>query len=325
MKALICSELGALDGLRPGDIDEPTLAPGKVLVEVRAAAVNFPDVLMVKGLYQYKPPLPFVPGCELAGVVKAVGEGVSHVKPGDAVIAIVAHGAFAEVALADAARVLPLGPPPDFEAAAAFMFTYGTSYHALKDRAALAQGETVLVLGAGGGVGLAAVDLAKTMGARVIAAASSPQKLEACRARGADEAIDYSREDLRERVKALTGGRGVDVVYDPVGGALSEPALRSMAWRGRFLVVGFAAGEIPKIPLNLALMKGCDIVGVFWGTWTQKNPAAFAASIDDLLKLYAEGKIKPHVSAHFPLAKGANAIAHLGGRHAMGKVVITID
>jgi NADPH2:quinone reductase len=277
---------------------------------------------MVQGKYQFKPPLPFAPGCELAGIVKAVGEGVTHVKPGDRALALVMHGGFAEEAVADASGVVPLPDSVDFATAASFMFTYGTSYHALKDRAALLAGETLLVLGAAGGVGLAAVELGKLMGARVIAAASTDDKLEVCRSRGADATINYSSEDLRERLKALTEGRGVDVVYDPVGGEYSEMALRSMAWRGRFLVVGFANGEIPKIPLNLALLKGCSIVGVFWGNFTTKEPKANAANIRELIGWIAAGKLKPFVSERYPLARGVEALQAMQNRRVKGKVVI---
>jgi NADPH:quinone reductase len=322
MKALVCRGLGSIDALAVEEVAAPRAGPNQVVVDVKAAGVNFPDVLMVQGLYQFKPPLPFAPGCELAGIVKEVGEGVTHVKPGDAALAIVSHGAFAEETLANAGRVLALPPGTDFVSAAAFMFTYGTSYHALKDRAAIQPGETLLVLGAAGGVGLAAVELGKLMGARVIAAASSEEKLAVCRAHGAEATIDYSREDLRERVKALSGGKGVDVVYDPVGGAYTEPALRGMAWRGRFLVVGFAAGEIPKIALNLALLKGCSIVGVFWGGFQEKEPQAHRANVGQLLEWIAAGTLKPHVSARYALAQGAQALKALQERRVKGKVVI---
>jgi NADPH:quinone reductase len=322
MKALLCRELGATDSLAVEEVAAPQPGPRQVLVAVKAAGVNFPDILMVQGKYQFKPPMPFAPGCELAGIVKSVGEGVMHVKPGDSVLAIVMHGAFAEEALADADRVVPLPPGMDFEVAASFMFTYGTSYHALKDRAALAKGETLLVLGAAGGVGLAAVELGKLMGARVIAAASSDDKLEACKSRGADATINYASEDLRERLKALTEGRGVDVVYDPVGGAYSEPALRGMAWRGRFLVVGFAAGEIPKIALNLTLLKGCSIVGVFWGEFTKREPQANRDNVRQLLQWIAAGALKPLVSGRYPLARGIEALHALRDRAVKGKVVI---
>ena len=303
MKALLCRALGPIESLAVGDIDSPVPSRGQVLIDVKAAGVNFPDVLMVQGKYQFKPPLPFAPGCELAGIVKAVGEGVTHVKPGDRALALVMHGGFAEEAVADASGVVPLPDNVDFATAASFMFTYGTSYHALKDRAALQAGETLLVLGAAGGVGLA-------------------DKLEVCRSRGADDTINYSSEDLRERLKALTEGRGVDVVYDPVGGEYSETALRSMAWRGRFLVVGFANGEIPKIPLNLALLKGCSIVGVFWGNFTTKEPKANAANIRSLIGWIAAGKLKPFVSERFPLARGVEALQAMQNRRVKGKVVI---
>jgi NADPH2:quinone reductase len=322
MRALLCRELNGIDSLQVAQVESPQPGAGQVLLDVKAAGVNFPDILMTQGKYQFKPPMPFAPGCELAGIVRAVGEGVTHVKPGDAALAIVMHGAFAEQAVADAALVVPLPTTVDFVTAASFMFTYGTSYHALKDRAALQKGETLLVLGAAGGVGLAAVELGKLMGARVIAAASTAEKLEICRTSGADEAIDYSTEDLRERVKALTGGRGVDVVYDPVGGGYSEPALRSMAWRGRFLVVGFANGEIPKIPLNLVLLKGCAIVGVFWGGFTKNEPKLNAANVRELIGWIAAGKLKPHVSESFPLARGVEALRAMQDRKVKGKVVI---
>ena len=322
MKALLCRSLGGIESLEVGDMPSPVAARGQVLVDVKAAGVNFPDLLMTQGKYQFKPPLPFAPGCELAGVVKAVGEGVTHVQPGDRVLALVMHGAFAEEALADARAVVPIPEAIDFATAASFMFTYGTSYHALKDRAALQPGETLLVLGAAGGVGLAAVELGKLMGARVIAAASSAEKLDACRSRGADETIDYTTEDLKERVKALTGGRGVDVVYDPVGGDYSEAALRGMAWKGRFLVVGFANGEIPRIPLNLALLKGCAIVGVFWGSFTTKEPEANAANVRELVGHISAGRLAPLVSDRYPLARGVDALRAMQERRVKGKVVV---
>ena len=322
MKALLCRELGSPEALAVEEVAAPKAGPGQVVLDVKAAGVNFPDILMVQGKYQFKPPMPFAPGCELAGIVKEVGAGVTHVKPGDAALAIVMHGAFAEDALAEAERVVLLPPGTDLEVAASFMFTYGTSYHALKDRARLAKGETLLVLGAAGGVGLAAVELGKLMGARVIAAASSADKLEACVSRGADATINYAAEDLRERIKALTEGRGVDVVYDPVGGAYSEPALRGMAWRGRFLVVGFAAGEIPKVALNLTLLKGCSIVGVFWGDFTKREPDASRENVRELLAWIAAGALKPLVSARYPLARGVEALQAMRERRVKGKVVI---
>jgi len=295
-----------------------------VLIDVAAAGVNFPDVLIVQGKYQFKAPLPFAPGCELAGTVRAVGEDVTHVKPGDRVLAIVQHGAFAQQVSAQAARVMPLPPGVDLERAAAMMFTYGTSYHALKDRAQLSKGETLLVLGAAGGVGLAAVELGKLLGARVIAAASTPEKLETCKNEGADLTIDYTSEDLKERTKALTGGAGADVIYDPVGGRYSEAALRATAWQGRHLVVGFAAGEIPKIPLNLTLLKGASIVGVFWGQFTMREPARARAQFTQLLEWVRDGRLTPYVYATPPLAEAARAIRALAERKVQGKIVLVV-
>ena len=320
MRALLCRELGG--ALEIAEVPSPQPGEKQVRIAVRAAAANFPDVLMLEGKYQFKPPMPFAPGCELAGEIEAVGPGAEGFRIGQRVLAVVQHGAFAEAALADVARVVPIPDGVAFDAAAAFMFTYGTSYHALKDRGALAPGESLLVLGAGGGVGLAAVELGKRMGARVIAAASSAAKLDACREHGADETIDYSREDLRERIKALTDGRGVDVVYDPVGGPFTEPAFRSLAWRGRLLVVGFANGEIPKLPLNLPLLKGASVVGVFWGDFTRREPAANRANMAELAAWLAEGKLRPHIGARYPLAEGAKAIADVRERRAVGKVLV---
>jgi NADPH2:quinone reductase len=292
------------------------------VVDVKAAGVNFPDMLMIQGKYQIKPPLPFTPGAELAGVVKEVGSGVTHVKPGDPVIAYVNTGAFAEECLAPAARIVPMPRGVDFGAAAGFTLTYGTSWHALKDRGQLQPGETLLVLGAAGGVGLAAVELGAAMGARVIAAASSDEKLAVCRAHGAHETINYTTADLRERLKQLVGEKGVDVVYDPVGGALSEPALRSVGWRGRFLVIGFAGGEIPRLPANLPLLKGSAIVGVYWGDWMRREPEAARREMSELLGWLADGRVKPHVSARYPLARTADALVALARRAVTGKVVI---
>ena len=322
MRALVCSELGPLEGLAVRELAPLKAGANQVVVDVKAAAANFPDVLMVEGKYQFKPPMPFAPGCELAGLVKEVGEGVTHVKAGDPVIAIVQHGAFAEEALADAARVIALPKGLDLETAASFMFTYSTSYHALKDRGQLAKGETLLVLGAAGGVGIAAVELGKKMGARVIAAASTDEKLAACVSRGADATINYATEDLKERIKALTDGRGADVIYDPVGGAYTEPALRGIAWRGRFLVVGFANGEIPRIPLNLVLLKGCAIVGVFWGDFTRKEPEAHRANTRELVEWVAAGELRPLISERFPLARGIEALRAVKDRKVTGKVLV---
>src|SRR5947209_5226297 len=300
MKAILCKRYGPPESLVFEDVPAPSPKAGEVVVSVKAASVNFPDVLIIENKYQVKPPLPFSPGSELAGIVKQVGDDVTNVKPGDRVMAITGYGAFAEEVVVDANRLLPIPTGMDFVTASAFGLTYATSDHALRDRGDLKRGETLLVLGASGGVGLAAIEIGKIVGARVIACASSPQKLAVCREHGADEAIDYASEDLRERIKALTDGKGPDVIYDAVGGAYTEPALRSIAWRGRLLVVGFAAGEIPKIPLNLTLLKGCSIVGVYWGDFARREPDRFAASIRQLGAWYAEGKLKPHVSQTFP-------------------------
>ncbi len=324
MKAVLCKAFGPPESLVIEDLPPPTPGPGEVVVSVKAASVNFPDVLIIQNKYQFKPPLPFSPGSELAGVVKEVGEGVGHFKPGDKVIAFTGHGAFAEEVKTEAARLVPLPAGMDFNTGAAFVLTYGTSDHALRDRGALKAGETLLVLGAAGGVGLAAIEIGKALGARVIACASTDDKLAVCRAHGADEAINYATDDLRERIKALTGGKGVDVVYDAVGGPYSEPAFRSIAWRGRLLVVGFAAGDIPKLPLNLALLKGASIVGVFWGDFGRREPKQFAASLRQLGQWYAEGKLKPHISQVLPLAKAAEALNLMAARKVTGKLVLTV-
>jgi NADPH2:quinone reductase len=323
MFAWLCENPTGPESVTWKELPTPEPRPGEVRVAIKAASLNFPDLLIVQNKYQMKPPLPFVPGSEFAGVVEAVGDGVTHLKPGDAVAAFSGTGGFATHACVDAAVVMPLPPGFAFDDAAAFVLTYGTTHHALLDRGALKAGETLLVLGAAGGVGLAAVELGALMGARVIAAASTDEKLELCRSRGATETINYRTEDFRARVKELTEGRGVDVVYDPVGGDLSEPALRSMAWKGRFLVIGFAAGDIPKIPLNLPLLKGCSVVGVFWGAFTGKEPERNAANIGQLLEWLAEGKVVPHVSSTHPLERAAEAISELAGRRATGKVVVT--
>ena len=286
--------------------------------------MNFPDVLIIQNKYQVKPPLPFSPGSEVAGIVKSVGDGVTGLTPGDAVFAITTHGAFAEEVKTEARRVLPIPGGMDFVTAAAFGLTYATSDHALSDRGSLKAGETLLVLGAAGGVGIAAIEIGKALGARVIACASTNDKLAVCREHGADDTINYATGDLRERIKALTGGKGPDVIYDPVGGPYTEPALRSIAWRGRLLVVGFAAGEIPKIPLNLTLLKGCSIVGVFWGDFTRREPQHFAAAMARLDRWYEEGRLKPHISATFPLERAADAIALMAARKVTGKIVISV-
>ncbi len=323
MKAILCKQFGPPDSLAFEDVPSPAPKAGEAVVAMKAASVNFPDVLIIENKYQVKPPLPFSPGHELAGVVKAVGDGVGNVKPGDRVFAIIGHGAFAEEVAVDAKRLLPMPASMDFTTAAAFGLTYATSDHALRDRGALKSGETLLVLGASGGVGVAAIEIGKIVGARVIACASSADKLEVCRAHGADDVINYAGEDLRERIKALTNGKGPDVIYDAVGGPYTEPALRSIAWRGRLLVVGFAAGDIPRIPLNLTLLKGCAIVGVFWGEFSRREPAKFAESIRQLGAWHAEGKLKPHISQTFPLERAADALNLMAARKVTGKVVLT--
>jgi NADPH:quinone reductase len=322
MKALLCTRFGPADLLEYRDVPSPAAGGGEVVVSVKAASVNFPDVLIIENKYQFKPPLPFSPGSELAGVVKEVGPGVEGVRPGDRVMAFTLHGAFAEEITLDAQRVLPIPDGMDFPTAAALLLTYGTMDHGLRDRGALAPGETVLVLGASGGIGIASIEIAKALGARVIACASSGEKLAACRDHGADAVINYATEDLRARIKELTEGRGADVIVDPVGGPFTEPALRSMAWRGRLLVVGFAGGEIPKIRLNLTLLKGASIVGVFWGDFLRREPEAFAASVDQLGKWHAQGRIRPHISGTFPLARGAEAIKLMAERKVIGKLVV---
>ena len=322
MKALLCRELTGIDKLSLEDIEAPRPGPDEVLVAVKAAGVNFPDILLAEGKYQYKAPLPFAPGFELSGTVRSVGANVRDVRPGEKVQAIVNHGAFAEVALVPANRIMKVPEGADLEAAAALVFTYGTSYHALKDRASLQPGETLLVLGAAGGVGLAAVELGKLMGAKVIAAASSADKLAVCSDWGADEVIDYTKDDLRDRLKAITGGRGVDVVCDPVGGPYTEPALRSLAWKGRHLVIGFTAGEIPKIPLNLPLLKGCSIVGVYLGAFMEKERDANRENSRQLLEWLAAGKLRPYISARYPLKQGIEALREVQERRAKGKVLI---
>jgi NADPH:quinone reductase len=324
MKAVLCKQFGPPDSLVVEEVASPEPSTGEVVIAVRAASVNFPDVLIIQNKYQFKPPLPFSPGSELAGVVKEVGGGVQGFKPGDKVMAFTTYGAFAEEVKTDASRLLPLPPKMDFVTGAAFLLTYGTTDHALRDRGALGAGETLLVLGAAGGVGLAAVEIGKALGARVIACASSEDKLAVCREHGADATINYAAEDLRERVKALTEGRGADVIYDPVGGAYSDPAFRSIAWRGRHLVVGFAAGEIPKLPLNLALLKGAAVLGVFWGDFARREPERFAASVQQLGKWYQEGRLRPHVSETFPLESAAKALNLMAARRVKGKIVLTV-
>ncbi len=322
MKAVLCKQFGPPESLVVEEIEPPVPGSGEVVVAVEACGVNFPDVLIIQNKYQFKPPLPFSPGGEVAGVVSKVGQGVTQFRPGDRVIGSAAFGGFAEQLALPVERLTPIPDRMDFVTAAAFLMTYGTSYYALKDRGHLQAAESLLVLGAAGGVGLAAVELGKLMGARVIAAASSEEKLAVCQEYGADACINYATDDLKERVKALTKGEGADVVYDPVGGAFAEAALRATAWQGRYLVIGFAAGDIPRIPLNLVLLKGCEIVGVFWGAFTVRDASANRANIETLLQWYVEGKLRPHVSATYPFERAAEALNALAERRVKGKVVL---
>ena len=324
MRALVCHAFGPPESLVLEEVADPTPQPCQVVVDVAACAVNFPDVLMLQDLYQFKPGLPFTPGGEVAGVVSAVGDGVAGVAVGDRVFTNTFVGGMAEKVAAGADGLIPVPDGVDLVAASGFLYAYGTSHHALKDRARIQPGETLLVLGAAGGVGLAAVELGALMGATVIAAASSEEKLALCRERGAAMTINYVDDDLKAKVRELTGGAGADVVYDAVGGPYSEPALRSTAWDGRFLVVGFAAGDIPKIPLNLPLLKGCSVVGVFWGAFTGRERARHEANVAELVEWWRDGRLQPHVSSTDPLERGAAAIRELADRKAMGKVVVTI-
>ncbi|MFZ6640688.1 NADPH:quinone oxidoreductase family protein [Undibacterium sp. TC4M20W] len=322
MKAVVCKEWGLPDTLVIEDLADLVPAPGQVAINVKAAGVNFPDVLIIQNKYQFKPELPFTPGSELSGIVYAVGDGVSHVKVGDKVIAFIGNGAFAQQVVAPANAVMPMPTGMDFDVAAAITLTYGTSHHAVVDRAQLKAGETMLVLGAAGGVGLAAIEIGKALGARVIAAASTDEKLDICKQHGADVTINYSNQDLREAIKAATDGKGPDVIYDPVGGIYAEPAFRSIGWRGRYLVVGFANGEIPKLPLNLTLLKGASLVGVFWGEFAKREPKANLAAMRELMSWLHEGKIKPHISGRYALKDTPAALNDLAARKVTGKIVI---
>jgi NADPH2:quinone reductase len=323
MRAIRCNQYGPPESLTVEDIPDLVPGAGEVVIDVKAASVNFPDVLIIENKYQMKPPLPFTPGSEVAGFVRAVGDGVTQFRPGQRVVAFTGSGAFAEQAIAPATACVPLPDDAAFDVAAAFTLVYGTSHHAVVDRAALQAGETMLVLGAAGGVGLAAVEIGKALGARVIAAASTNEKLATCVEHGADATINYTRDDLRERIKALTDGKGPDVIYDPVGGVYSEPAFRSIGWRGRYLVVGFANGEIPKLPLNLTLLKGASIVGVFWGDYARREPERNHAGFMQMLGWMKQGKLRPHISARYPLDDTARALRDMAQRRVVGKIVIT--
>jgi len=322
MEALLCTRLGAPDDLELADIADPVPGPGEAVVKVAAAALNFFDTLIIAGKYQVKPPLPFSPSAEFAGTVERVGAGVTGLKSGDRVLGYCGYGAARERVVLSAERLVPLPDGLDFDRAAGLTVTYGTSLYALKDRARLKTGETLAVLGASGGVGLAAVELGKIMGARVIACASSADKLAFAREHGADDGIDYAGEDLKDALRRLTDGKGADVIYDPVGGAYAEAALRSIAWYGRFLVVGFAAGDIPKLPLNLVLLKSCDVLGVFWGSWIARDPAGHRANTAQLLAWCADGKLSSHVHAVYSLRDGAAALKAIAARAVMGKVIL---
>jgi NADPH2:quinone reductase len=324
VRAVVCKSFGPPESLVLEEVDEPQPGPGQVVVDVRACSVNFPDVLMIQDLYQFKPGLPFSPGGEVAGIVSAVGDGVENLKQGQAVFASTGWGGLAEKVAVSARSAVAVPDGVELIHASAFLYAYGTSYHALKDRGHLEPGESLLVLGAAGGVGLAAVELGALMGAKVIAAASTDEKLAVCRERGATETVNYSTEDLKTRIRELTDGAGADVIYDPVGGPYSEPALRSIAWDGRFLVVGFAAGDIPKIPLNLPLLKNCAVVGVFLGAVAAREPERIRANNEQLVAWLAEGKLQPHISSTYPLERAGEAIRELADRRAQGKVVVLI-
>lgn len=332
MKAVLCKEFGPPESLVLGDAPSPKPGKGQVVVSVKSCGVNFPDVLIIENKYQFKPPLPFSPGAEVAGVVKEVGEGVTSAKPGDRVIASTGWNGMAEEVVADAAKLISMPDAMDFDTGAGLVLTYGTSHYALKDRAYLKPGENLVVLGAAGGVGLAAVEIGKAMGARVVAGASSQEKVDLAMKHGADDGFVYptgslsrdQQKELSEVIKAKTGGKGADVLYDPVGADYAEPALRAMNWDGRYLVIGFAAGEIPRVPLNLTLLKSCQIVGVFWGAFTAREPKKNQENLAELVRWIAEGKIKPYISARFPLARAGEAIRMLADRKALGKVVVTV-
>jgi NADPH2:quinone reductase len=332
MKALLCTHYGPPEEMELKDLPSPVPGKGQVLVAVKACGVNFPDVLMIQDKYQFRPPLPFPPGGEVAGIVKALGEGVTGINEGDRVCVSIGNAGFAQEAIADARRCIRIPENLDFAVASSFIVTYGTSYHALKDRAKLKAGETLVVLGAAGGVGLSAVEIGAAMGAKVVAGASTEEKVDLAMKHGAKDGFVYpslplSRDQqkaLSETIKSKTGGQGADVLYDPIGDQYAEPALRAMNWEGRYLVIGFAAGEIPRVPLNLTLLKGCDVLGVFWGASTARDPKKAQDSLQEIVKWISEGRLHPHVSAKFPLAEGGKAIRMLMDRKAQGKVVVTM-
>jgi NADPH2:quinone reductase len=322
MKALLCTRHGTPDDLSLVEMPDPVPGPGELVVRTCAIALNFFDTLIIANKYQTKPPLPFSPGAECAGTVESIGPGVSALSVGDRVMAYMSYGAARERIAVSADRAIKIPDEMDFDRAAGLCVTYGTTLHALKDRAKLKEGETLAVLGASGGAGLAAVEIGKLMGARVIACASSADKIAFARRYGADDGIDYGTEDLKEALRRVTQGRGADVIYDPVGGDYAEAALRSIAWQGRFLVIGFAAGEIPKLPLNLVLLKGCDVLGVYWGSWVEREPAGHRANTEQLLSWCAEGKLSSHVHAVYPLSEAPAALKAIAARQVMGKVIL---
>jgi NADPH2:quinone reductase len=322
MKAVLCRRFGTIDDLEISDIPEPTAEPGEAVVRIKAAALNFFDTLIIAGKYQHKPPFPFSPAAEFSGVVESAGPGVTGIVPGDRVIGNIGWGAAREAVAVAADQLVKIPDALDFDRAAGLTVTYGTTLYALRVRADLKSGETLAVLGASGGTGLAAIEIGKIMGARVIACASSDDKLAFARDHGADETVNYASEDLRGALKRLGGEHGIDVVYDPVGGAYAEPAVRSLVWEGRYLVVGFAAGEIPKLPLNLVLLKSCDIRGVLWGAWIKREPAAQQALMKDIVAWCAQGKLSAHVHAVYPLADIAAALKVIADRKVMGKILL---
>ena len=324
MKAYVCREFGPVESHKVEEIEDPRAEAGQVVVDVKAAGVSFPDVLIVQGKYQFQPPFPFSPGGEIAGVISEVGEGVVDWKVGDRVIAMTGNGGIAEKVVAFEMTLMPLPETMDFKDGAAFPLNYGTTYHALKQRGQLQPGETLLVTGAGGGVGTTAIEIGKAMGAKVIAAASTEEKLEIAKNLGDDETINYSDGELKEKVKALTDGLGADVIYDPIGGDIFLQCMRCVNWKGRVLVIGFASGPIPEVPTNLALLKGCSIVGVFWGRFTGAEPEENSKNFDELFALHAEGKLKPQITKSYSLDDAAEAISSLENRKATGKVVIEI-
>lgn len=324
MKAVLCKQYGPPESLVIEQVPSKPLGKGEVRVALHAAGVNFPDVLIIQGKYQFKPDMPFSPGGEAAGQISEVGEGVTDYKVGDRVIVMCGWGGFADEIVIAADRLQKMPDSMDYATGAAFLMTYGTSHHALRQRAQIKPGETLLVLGAAGGVGLAAVELGKVMGARVIAAASTDEKLALCRKYGADEVINYTTEKIRDRVKELTGGKGADVIYDAVGGDAFDEAIRCINWDGRLLIVGFASGRIPQLPVNLALLKGCQIVGVFWGDFTRREPELHRRNLDEMMRWFAEGKLHPHVSARYPMEKVADALNDMMNRKVQGKAVVTL-